>query len=125
MAGTELNLLAPLDNPLPPPPEGEVLTAAQWRTLMAIADTIIPCVEASTTSSHNKLSISASEYANAIQRIKSNISATSDDQAAERFLQESASSTPGFRESVHRQLGHYVREDAVKGIVSPIQASSG
>ena len=125
MAGTELNLLAPLDNPLPPPPEGEVLTAAQWRTLTAIADTIIPCVEASTPSSHNKLSISASEYANAIQRIKSNISATSDDQAAERFLQESASSTPGFRESVHRQLGHYVREDAVKGIVSPIQASSG
>lgn len=126
MAGTELNLLAPLDNPLPPPPEGEVLTAAQWRTFMAIADTIIPsCVEASAASSHNKLSILASEYANAIQRIKKSILATSDDQAAERYLRESASSTPGFKESVHRQLGHYVREDAVKGIVSPIQASSG
>lgn len=125
MAGTALNVLAPLDSPLPPPPEGEVLTEAQWRTLMAIADTIIPCVEPSTTSSHNKLSILASEYASAIKRIKENISATSDDQAAERYLQESASSTPGFKESVHRQLGHYVREDAVKGIVSPIQISSG
>ena len=125
MAATELNLLAPLDNPLPPPPEGEVLTAAQWRTLMAIADTIIPCVQASTTSSHNKLHIPASEYANAVQRIKKHISPTSDGQAAERFLQESASSTRGFKGSLHRQLGHYVREDALKGIVSPVQASSG
>ena len=116
MTSTELKLLAPLESPLPPPPEGEVLTAAQWRTLMAIADAIIPSIEVSTTPSHDKLSVQASEYANAVERIKKNIPASSHENAAQNYLQESASSTPGFRDSVHRQLGHYVREDAIKAI---------
>lgn len=120
MTSTEFNLLKPLDSPLPAPPKGEVLTAAQWRTFMAIADVIIPSIEVSTVASAGKLSIQASEYAGAVDQIKRNIPATSDAQAAaERYLQESASSTPGFKESVQRQLGHYAREDAVKGIVGP------
>lgn len=91
---------------------------------MAIADVIIPSIEVSTVASADKLSIPASEYAVAVEQIKRNIPATSDAQvAAEKYLQESASSTPGFRESVHRQLGQYAREDAVKGIVGPFIAS--
>lgn len=118
MTTTELNLLKPLDSPLPPPPKGEVLTAAQWRTFLSIADAIIPNIEVSTTASHDRLTIQASEYTNAIQQIEKNIPVASDVSAAKRYLQESASTTPGFKEAVHRQLGHYVREDSLRGIVS-------
>lgn len=83
---------------------------------MAIADAIIPSIEVSTIPSHDKLSVQASEYANAVEQIEKNIPTSFDGEAAQRYLRESASSTPGFRESVHRQLGHYVREDAIKGI---------
>jgi len=116
MTSTELNLLSPLDCPLPPPPEGEVLTAAQWRTLMAIADAVIPSIEVSSTPSTRKLAIQTSEYASAIERIQHLISVPAPTETAQRLLQENASSTPGFKESIHRQLGHYLREDAVKGI---------
>ena len=116
MTSAELDSFAPLDALLPPIPEGEVLTAAQWRTLIAIADAIIPAIEVSTTPSHDKLSIQTSEYANAIDQIKKLTPPSADGKAAERFLSESASSTPGFRDSIHRQLRQYMREDALKGI---------
>lgn len=116
MTSTELNLLSPLASPLPPPPEGEVLTAAQWRTLMAIADAVIPSIEVSSIPSTRKLAIQTSEYASAIERIQHLIPAPALTETAQSFLQESASSTPGFKESIHRQLAHYLREDAVKGI---------
>ena len=116
MTSAELDSFAPLDALLPPIPEGEVLTAAQWRTLIAIADAIIPAIEVSTTPSHDKLSIQTSEYANAIDQIKNLTPPLADGKAAERFLSESASSTPGFRDSIHRQLRQYMREDALKGI---------
>ena len=116
MTSTELNLLAPLESPLPPPPEGEVLTATQWRTLMAIADAIIPSIEVSATPSHDKLSLQASDYANAIDQVKRYTPTSADGEAAQRYLQESASSTPGFQESIHRQLSRYVREDGIKAI---------
>jgi len=116
MTSTELNLLSPLASPLPPPPKGEVLTAAQWRTLMAIADAIIPSIEVSSTPSTRKLAIQTSEYASAIERTQQLIPVSAPTETAQSFLQENASSTPGFKESIHRQLGHYLREDAVKGI---------
>ena len=116
MTSTELNLLAPLDSPLPPPPEGEVLTASQWTTLMAIADTIIPSIVVSSTPSLNKLSVPASEYTTAISQLKKTIPADADADAPHKYLQENASSTPGFQETLHRQLAQYVRQDALKGI---------
>lgn len=116
MTSTELNLLSPLDSPLPPPPEGEILTAAQWRTLLAIADTVIPSVEVSSALSTSKLVIQASEYASSVDQIQHLIPVPAETETAQRYLQESASSTPGFKELLHRQLGHYLREDALKGI---------
>ena len=116
MTTTELNLFAPLDNPLPPPPEGEVLTAAQWRTLLAIADTVIPSIEVSTASSKEKLAVQSSEYASAVDQIRNTTPLPIESETARNYLQENASSTPGFKESIHRRFGHYMREDALKGL---------
>ncbi len=83
---------------------------------MAIADAIIPSIEVSSTPSARKLAIQTSEYASAIERTQQLIPVSAPTETAQSFLQENASSTPGFKESIHRQLGHYLREDAVKGI---------
>jgi hypothetical protein len=83
---------------------------------MAIADTIIPSVVVSSTPSPNKLSIPASEYTTAISKLKTTIPTAEAADTAHKYLQENASSTPGFKETLHRQLGHYVRQDALKGI---------
>ena len=116
MGSVEVGLLAPLDSPLPPPPEGEILTEAQWRTLMAVADTIIPSIEVSSTPLDEKLAIQASDYASAIEQVQKTSPPNAGEDVAKKYLQENASSTPGFKDALHRQFGHYMREEAVKGI---------
>lgn len=116
MTSTQLDLIAPFDTPLPPPPDGQVLTESQWITLMAIADAIIPSIEVSSTLSNSSLCIAASEYTSAVETISNRLPAQTDSNLTQRFLQENASSLPGFRELVKRILGDYVREDARKGI---------
>lgn len=83
---------------------------------MAIADAIIPSIEVSSAPSIRNLTVQASEYASAIERIQHFIPVPAPMDTAQSFLQETASSTRGFRESIHRLLGHYLREDALKGI---------
>lgn len=116
MTSTQLNLIAPLDAPLPPPADGEVLTAAQWRTLMAIADTVIPAIEVSSTPSNSRLCVQASAYANAIDKVRKGVNAEAQDDLPQRYLQENASSVPAFQETLRRLLGECVREEARKGV---------
>jgi len=116
MTSTQLNLLAPLSTPLPPPPAGEVLAASQWTTLLAIADTIIPSIEVSSTHSKQALCIQASEYSSAVEEIKSGVQSETKGDVAQAYLREKASAVVGFRELLRRTLGDYLREDARKGI---------
>ena len=116
MTSTQLDLIAPLDTPLPPPPDGQTLTESQWITLMAIADAVIPSIKVSSTLLTNSLCLAASEYASAAATITKRLPPHTDPDLTQRFLEESASSVPGFREVIQRTLGDYVREDARKGM---------
>lgn len=116
MTSTQLNLIAPLDAPLPPSSDHQVLTESQWTTLMAIADAVIPSIEASSTLSNSSLCIAPAEYASAHQAITHRLPAQADPQLTQRFLQESASSLPAFREFLQRTLGDYSKEEARKGL---------
>lgn len=93
-----------------------MLTESQWTTLMAIADTIIPSLEVSSKLSNDGLAIQASEYTNAVEKIKNRLTTTDAPDLPARYLGENATSTPGFKELLRRTLGDYVREDARKGI---------
>ena len=111
-----LDILAPLESPLPPPPPDTVLTESQWTTLLAIVDAIIPPIGVSSVPSPNKLSVASSEYDVACEKLRKNLPPGADDSLAQQYFQESPSSLPGFRDALHRILGQYVREDARKGI---------
>lgn len=116
MASTELNLIAPLDSPLPPVPEGDVLTESQWKTFLAIADTVVPSIEASSTPSLDGLAVQPSEYTNAVQKIQRSVPPNAGTDVIQKYLAENASSVPRFKELIQRTFGHYMREDALKGI---------
>ncbi|KAL8934757.1 MAG: hypothetical protein Q9216_005749 [Gyalolechia sp. 2 TL-2023] len=116
MASAELNLIAPLDSPLPAVPEGEVLSPAQWTTLLAIADTFVPAIEASSTHSRDRLALESSEFDNAVAKIQETTPENTSLDAVHKYLAESASSAPRFRELIQRTFGDYMREDALRGI---------
>ncbi len=83
---------------------------------MAIADAVIPSIEVSSTLSTSNLCLEPSEYASAVETITRRLPAQADPNLTQRFLQENASSVPGFRELIQRMLGEDMREDARKGI---------
>lgn len=116
MTTTQLNLIAPLDTPLPPPPEGEPFTESQWTTLMAIADTVIARIEVSSTTSTKSLCLPTSDYATAVEVLKQRLPPGSEDQLVQSYLRENASSVPGFRDLLRRTIADYVNEDSKKAI---------
>jgi len=116
MTSSQLNLIAPLDTPLPSPQEGKFFTKSQWVTLMAIADTIVPSIEVSSEASLTTLSLPASEYSTAIAHIEGRLTANQTSNLPTQYLRENASSLPGFQDLLSRTLGEYLREDARKGL---------
>lgn len=111
-----MDIIAPLDSPLPPPIEGDVLTESQWETLMAIADTIIPFIEVSSTPSLNKVAVQASEYEAATEKLKKSLATDTNPELPRKYMEENPSSLPGFRQALQRTLGEHVGEGALKGI---------
>ena len=116
MTTTQLNLIAPLDAPLPSPPEDEPFTESQWTTLMAIADTVIARIEVSSTTSTNSFCLPTSDYARAVEDLKQRLPSGSKDQLVQSYLRENASSVPAFRELLRRTIADYVNEDAKKAV---------
>ncbi|KAF3481055.1 long chain fatty acid oxidase [Arthroderma uncinatum] len=107
--------------PLPPAPRPEdVFSAAQWETLLAIADTVIPSITCADPAKRSSLShvIARSEFDALASSLRPE---TVEDEsgardAAVRYLEESASSVPGFKESLCRTLGHHVHQEGRRGI---------
>ncbi|KAL8964783.1 MAG: hypothetical protein Q9197_006806, partial [Variospora fuerteventurae] len=116
MSSTELNIIAPLESPLPPVPEGDVLTDSQWTTFLAIADTFIPAIQVSSSHPRDNLSVQASAYADAVDKIRHSLPPDAAPDAVQTYLAEKPSALPGFRKLIQRQFGQYARKDAVKGI---------
>ena len=85
---------------LPPIPSPNPFTPAQWRLLIAIADTIIAPVEAKRITSKND----ADTFALTKHRLQN----YADDQTVTSYLGESASTVPGFEGALLRFLGIHV-----------------
>lgn len=116
MTTLALKLIAPLESPVPPPPSGDVLTDSQWATLMAIADTVIPSIGDASQPAPDRLSIESTEYATVVKKIEADITQSEKADLAQKYLQESPSTLPGFKQFLHRVLADYMREDARKGL---------
>lgn len=101
--------VSPKAAPLPPIPGQDPLSPAQWKTLLAIADAIIPTI-APIASAHaqKELPVGPNEYATAISTLRGLAPDSEGEGLAELYLRESASSNPAFREAIHRLVALYM-----------------
>ncbi|PYH49424.1 long chain fatty alcohol oxidase [Aspergillus saccharolyticus JOP 1030-1] len=107
----------PMDVPLPPVPTRAIFTTTQWRTLLALADAVIPSIRSPVMYKSKATKIVTSQEmeqarATLISRIPSPDAAT----IAGQYLRESASSNNTFRESLQRLFSFYVHDEGLNGI---------
>ncbi|EEQ89581.1 hypothetical protein RJZ56_000235 [Blastomyces dermatitidis] len=107
-----------LESPLAPAPAANtVLTPLQWKTLMALADTVIPSIRPKSAGGcPSDCMINDAEFAIASHNLMSIHEGSAHSDVAVRFLAENASSVPGFKESMCRVLGQQVPDEARRGI---------
>jgi hypothetical protein len=99
---------------LPPLPEEDPFTPAQWKTLLAIADTVIPTIKpASLADPQTEKAIGDSEYGTAMTTLKER-AAEPTDALTTAYFQEKPSTIPQFRDIWYRQFGMFMPQDARK-----------
>jgi hypothetical protein len=99
---------------LPPIPAEDPFTSAQWKTLLAIADAVIPAIKpVAVADVQTESPAKETEYETAISTLQGS-SAESSEALAAAYLQESASSIPEFKDSWHRFFMLYTPQDARK-----------
>lgn len=114
MTTIQLSLVKPLEAPLPPQRGGDALTESQWTTLLAVADTIVPSIVAS-TQSQAQLALTDTGFEDARETIIRRGTGRDLDLPVQ-YLEEKPSSVPAFRALLQRNLSDYLREDVIKGL---------
>lgn len=104
-----------LASPLPAIPDGEALTADQWKVLLSIGDAIIGDVQPGKTDAKDS-NIKAEEYDTLRQQIQNNLPKGQDPNVVDAYLSETASSTPGIKAALHRLILESLRQDSRDGI---------
>ena len=94
--------VSPKAAPLPPVPSEDPLTAAQWKTLLAISDTIIPRISpVSVATTASGIAATDTEYSAAVTTLKETIPDEDGEEIAKKYLYEKASDNPEFRDAMH------------------------
>lgn len=106
----------PLDVPTPPVPDAQVFTELQWKTLLSLADTVIPSIRTEATARPSDKVVTASQLNAAISTLASSIPGPDSVQTATKYLEENASSNPQFRLTIQRLFSVYVPEEGKKGL---------
>ena len=83
---------------------------------MAIADTLVPSIGVPTKDSPKALGLSNSDYASAEETVRSRLPPKEDANLATRYLSETPSSVPGFRDLLGRFMRDCMHAEAQKGI---------
>ncbi|KAF1914723.1 hypothetical protein BDU57DRAFT_531159 [Ampelomyces quisqualis] len=103
--------VSPKATPLPPLPVKDPLTPPQWKTLLAIADTVVPAIKpVSTANASSDVAIADNDYATAIAALRA-LTPEEDpdtDTAAKQYLAENASSNPAFKSDLQRLFSMYM-----------------
>ena len=118
MASSQVEAFAPLAIPLPEGPEDKYFTDAQWTTLLAILDTVIPSITRDASTSHqiNQITISDKEYNDAMDHIKANIVNPPSTELLDKYLQECPSKSLRYQELLRRSLVVHSRDAPKKGL---------
>lgn len=103
--------VSPKATPLPPLPSEDPLTPAQWKTLLAITDAVIPAIKpASTAKEGRDISTADNDYSTAVSKLRQLAPGTDPDAevAAKEYLEEYASRDSAFRAELQRVFALYM-----------------
>ncbi|KAL2073563.1 hypothetical protein VTL71DRAFT_10889 [Oculimacula yallundae] len=118
MTSTALKVVAPLTVALPEAPVGNYYTEAQWKTLMALMDTVIPSIKresVASTANIDEEHIPDTIYNTLAHQLQRAVKNSPTEVQLDQYLAEKPSDNPEFHELVKRTLMQYSREDARKG----------
>lgn len=108
MAEQAVSAYTPVETPIPPAPNSSFFSDAQWKTLFALADAIVPSIRtAATAKSSTDKVISIAEWDDAVSKLSSLITGHDSVAIATRYLEEDVSSNPTFRAYVERIIGNH------------------
>ncbi|USP80136.1 hypothetical protein yc1106_07410 [Curvularia clavata] len=103
--------ISPRATPLPPLPSEDPLTPTQWKTLLAIADAIIPAIKpAATANAQTDIATADNAYSNAISTLSGRIPDSEPDAeaVAREYLAVYASQDPAFQAELQRVFALYM-----------------
>ncbi|KAF9883364.1 hypothetical protein FE257_003531 [Aspergillus nanangensis] len=107
----------PLEVAIPPVPTQEIFNELQWRTLLALADTVIPAIgNPSGPKIRGAKRVTQAEYDAAFKDLTAKIPGPDPKALAKEYLEESASSNPQFRDGIQRLFANFVHEEGRNGI---------
>lgn len=119
MATLTTQSVSPKATPLPPLPAEDPLTPAQWKTLLAIMDTIVPSIKTiAVANTQDEVPAMDNDYQKALGTLTtlSPDSENNTEVLAKKYLEEKASANPAFRESLYRLVGLYMPTSTKKDI---------
>ncbi|RAR14485.1 long chain fatty alcohol oxidase [Stemphylium lycopersici] len=103
--------VSPKATPLPPLPSEDPLTPAQWKTLLAITDAIVPAIKPmSTARAQTEIATTDIEYSTAVRTLGARIPKSDPDAvaAAKEYLNDYASQNSAFRPELQRIFALYM-----------------
>lgn len=114
MAQVATDGIEPAASPPSPAPETDPLTPAQWRTLMAFADTIVPDIKVKGKGAKKQIQLGVpdGEYSTALKTLRDQSSQSDREAVVKAYLSERPSQSPAFRETLWRFLSLYISQDA-------------
>jgi hypothetical protein len=109
--------VSPKATPLPPLPTEDPLTPAQWKTLLAIADAVIPAIKPmSTARTITEVAVTDNEYATAVSALRALVPEDNSgaEDAVKQYLGDHASANPAFRMELQRVFSMYMPQSTRK-----------
>ncbi|KAK5446563.1 hypothetical protein LTS15_009495 [Exophiala xenobiotica] len=109
-----LSSLASLPSPLPPAPDGEILTKDQFNILFSILEVTLPSISAGSNGSKN--TVSSTQLDTAISRLRPYLPDGAPEGIARAYLSEDITSDPAFRETIIRKIKLFIPPSDVQGL---------
>jgi hypothetical protein len=103
--------VSPKATPLPPIPAEDPLSPEQWKTLLAIADAVVPAIKPlSVANTLTEVSVTDNDYSTAISELRTLIPEDDPDAetAAKEYLADNATSNPAFKLELQRIFAMYM-----------------
>ncbi|KAL0259586.1 hypothetical protein SLS55_005323 [Diplodia seriata] len=95
------------------------LSPAQWATLLAFADAVVPSIAPSATANPaSQLAIGANDYATRLANVQQLAGPDVAPELSAQYLAETPSACPAFRENIQRLMAQYIPADVRKQLLA-------